>query len=206
MYGRRSGIVKHLHARQALALEQLERRAATGRQVVDPIGHPELLQRSAGVAAAYDGRTGRVRDGFCHSARSCRERLHLERAHWTVPEDRPGSFNLSRIGLDGLRSDIEAHPAVRDIHAVEVAYLRIRGEAVTGDDVERQQDPAVRGLRLLERFARELDPLLLDERISRLTPLRAKEAERHRAADQQRIRHVEKAVYEGDLVGNLRSA
>src|SRR5436190_21977301 len=37
-YGRRSGIVEHLDARQALALEQLERRAAARRQVVDAVG------------------------------------------------------------------------------------------------------------------------------------------------------------------------
>src|SRR3954449_4898424 len=112
MYGRRSGIVEHLHTWQALALQQLERCAAAGRQMVDAIAEAELLQRGTGVAATDDGRTGRVRDGFRHSARSCRERLHLERAHRTVPEDRPGSFNLFRIRLDGLRADVEPHPAI----------------------------------------------------------------------------------------------
>src|SRR4051812_42215077 len=54
MYGRRraSCIVERLHARQRLALEQLERRAAARRQPVDPVGQAELHECRAGVAAA----------------------------------------------------------------------------------------------------------------------------------------------------------
>src|SRR6478735_11541845 len=106
MYGRRSGIVEHLYSGEAFSLEKLERGAAASRQVVDPVREAELHYRGTRVAPADDGRSGRVRDGFCHPARTCRERLHLERAHRTVPEDRPGSFNFLRIRLDGLRPDV----------------------------------------------------------------------------------------------------
>src|SRR3954449_10143050 len=56
-YGRRSGIVEHLHAGQAFAFEHLQRRAAARRQVVHAFGQSELVQGGAGVAAADDGRS-----------------------------------------------------------------------------------------------------------------------------------------------------
>src|SRR5436853_4934619 len=61
MYARRSGIVQDLHARQALAFEQFERRTAAGRQVINTVGETELVQCGSGVAAADDGGAGRVR-------------------------------------------------------------------------------------------------------------------------------------------------
>src|SRR4051794_38873208 len=202
-YGRRSGIVEHLHAGQAFAFEHLQRRAAARRQVVHAFGQSELVQGGAGVAAADDGRSGRVRDSFRHSARACRERLHLERAHWTVPEHRPGSFNLLGIRVDRLTADVQAHPALRHADPVEVAPLRVGRELLARDDVERQQDPAVGRLCLLEGLARQRDTLRLDQRVAGVVPLRAEEAERHRSTDEECVGHVEEAVDECDLVRDL---
>ena len=52
----------------------------------------------------------------------------------------------------------------------------------------------------------ERDSLLLDERIPGGDALCAEEAERHRAADQERVGHVEETVDERDLVRDLGPA
>ena len=54
--------------------------------------------------------------------------------------------------------------------------------------------------------ARELHPLLLDQRVAGRDALRAEEGEAHRTADQERVGGVEKAVDQGDLVAHLRAA
>src|SRR3954451_10995871 len=68
MYCRRdpSGVIESLHSGQLLPLEQLERRAAAGRQVRDIVGEPELGQRRRRVAAADDGRPARAGHGLGH--------------------------------------------------------------------------------------------------------------------------------------------
>ena len=53
---------------------------------------------------------------------------------------------------------------------------------------------------------RQLDPLLLDQRVARRLALRAEEAEAHRAADQDRVGDVHEAVDQADLVADLRPA
>ena len=60
--------------------------------------------------------------------------------------------------------------------------------------------------RPLERLARQLDPLLLDQRVARLVALGAEEAEAHRAADQDLVGELEEALDHADLVGHLRPA
>src|SRR5207253_5739280 len=73
---------------QPLALEELERRATAGRQVVDVRLQAELRKRGGRVAAAHDRESGRTGDGFGEDARAVRERLQLEGAHGAVPEHR----------------------------------------------------------------------------------------------------------------------
>src|SRR5215204_4409660 len=56
-----SCVIQHLHARQRLALEQLERRATAGREVVHVVREAELREGGPRVAASDDGRARRVR-------------------------------------------------------------------------------------------------------------------------------------------------
>ena len=103
-----------------LALDQLERRAAAGRQVRDLVGEAELLERRGRVAAADDGRPGRVRDRLGDRPRAGGERLELERAHRPVPEHGPGrARSLAPYAARGARADVEAHPAVGHVDAVD---------------------------------------------------------------------------------------
>src|SRR3954463_15526322 len=61
MYGRRaSGVIQRLHPREILSLEQLERGAASRREVRHLAGQPELRERRGRVAATHHGRAARV--------------------------------------------------------------------------------------------------------------------------------------------------
>ena len=119
-----------LHAGQRLALDQLERRAAAGREVVDPVGEPELRERRGGVAAADDRRRRASPATASATARvPGRERLELERAHRAVPEHRARAARSPRRSARAVRgADVEAHPAVGHVDAVELAALGVGRE------------------------------------------------------------------------------
>ena len=169
---------------QFLALDQLERGAAAGREVGDAVGEPELGQRRRGVAAADDrgrlGRGHRLGDGPGPG----RERLELERAHRAVPEHGAGGRDRRAVALRGARADVEAHPAVGHVDAVERLDLGVGAERAAGDEVGRQ-------LELRRRRAacrRGLDARLLAQRGADVVALGLEEREAHRAADQDRVR------------------
>ena len=73
-------------------------------------------------------------------------------------------------------------------------------------EVDRQGQLAVGLLGPLQRLGGQLDALLLDQRVAGLDPLRAEEAEAHRAADQDLVGDLEEAVDDADLVGDLGAA
>src|SRR4051794_1476206 len=99
MYGRLwSGVIQRLHSRELLALQQLERSPATGRQMCNAVGETELGKSGSGIATAHDRGARRLRDRLGHTARAGRERLHLEGAHRPVPEDR--SCGLDALGVE----------------------------------------------------------------------------------------------------------
>ena len=83
-------------AGQLASLEELERRAAAGRDVGDGVGLPGARERGDRVAAAddRDAATGRQRLGDRHRARG--EGVDLEDAHRAVPEHRPRGGDLAR--------------------------------------------------------------------------------------------------------------
>src|SRR4029079_8160380 len=92
---------------QLLALEQLERRPAAGRDPVDVVVEGELGDRADGVAAADDrvpiDRGDRLGDRFRPSC----ERLPLEDAHRSVPEDRLRAADHLAEPRATVRADVE---------------------------------------------------------------------------------------------------
>src|SRR5438270_7314034 len=56
--------------REVALLDQLERRSATGRHVVDAVVEPELVDRGDDVAAAHHGEARRLGDGLRHRSRA----------------------------------------------------------------------------------------------------------------------------------------
>ena len=112
-------MAERLHARESLALDQLQRRAAAGGHVRDAVGEPELGHRGRGVAAADDGHGIRIGDRLGDGARARGERLELEGAHRAVPEHRAGRAITSRVAARAALPDVEAHPAVGNVDAVD---------------------------------------------------------------------------------------
>ena len=111
---------------QLSALHQLERGATAGREPVDRVGQSELLQRRHGIAAADHRVTRRGRDRLGDGSRAAREGLELEGAHRPVPEDGPGPRDpLAEVG-GRVAADVEAHPALGHVDAVELAGLGVR--------------------------------------------------------------------------------
>src|SRR4051812_31045701 len=208
MYGRRplSGVIERLHSGQRLALEQLERRATARGQVRDLVRQAELGERRRAVAAADHGGSRRLRHCLGEGARACGERRELEGTHGPVPEHRAGRGDLLAVLLRGPRSDVEPHPAVGHLSALDLPALGAGVEAVAQHEVERQQQAAARALGLLERLARQLDALLLDEGVARGLALGPEEREAHRAADEDGLGQLHEAFDQRDLVRDLRPA
>src|SRR5712691_1027215 len=91
--GTASSHFEHFHARERLALEPFEERAARGRDICEPLGHARGVERRHRIAAARNGtkppgaREFRRRLG--HLDRAGIERLELEGAERPVPDQGP---------------------------------------------------------------------------------------------------------------------
>src|SRR5207244_1449583 len=101
-------------ARQLLALEQLEARAAARRDPRDLLGQTELVQRAHRVRSADDRERPLVRgDSLCDRLCPAGEPWPFEDTHRAVPEDRARSGDRVREPLARLGPDVEAEPVLR---------------------------------------------------------------------------------------------
>src|SRR5262249_17465631 len=107
----RSGCGDDRDARQLLALEDLERRAAAGGGPRAAAEQAELVQRADRVRAADDRERGRIGHRLGDGPRAAGECGPLEDAHRAVPEDRSRAGDRGREALARLRPDVEAEPA-----------------------------------------------------------------------------------------------
>src|SRR5204863_3816840 len=125
--------------RQPLALEELEERAAAGRDIGDPVADLELLDRRGRVAAARDRERLARGDRLGHAPRACGELGMLEHADRAVPDDRARAAEPPLVGRGGLGADVEDHLVARDLARALHAAARARVEARADDDVGRQR-------------------------------------------------------------------
>mmetsp|Transcript_9349 Transcript_9349/g.22432 ORF Transcript_9349/g.22432 Transcript_9349/m.22432 type:complete len:217 (+) Transcript_9349:130-780(+) len=149
--GARLGLLERGDARQHLALEELERRAAARRDVRHALRDARLLDGRDRVAAADDGGTaavGQVGEHVRDRERARGERVHLEDAHRPVPHDGARAFELGADRVDAARPHIEAHQARR--HRAHRHHLRrrVRLERGCDDSVDRQKQPHAARFRL----------------------------------------------------------
>jgi hypothetical protein len=134
------------------------------------------------------------------------ELRHLEHAHRTVPEDRPGVRERSREVGTGRGTDVEAEAVGRDLGRGHDPRLRgavTRGELAVDDDVAGQQDlhPELLGPR--EVGAAGLELVLLEEALADLVALGLEEGEDHAPADEQLVGLAQQVVDHAELVGDL---
>src|SRR5690606_41653570 len=114
--------LEHGDPGELLALQELQARAATGRDVAElRLVEAETAHRGGRVATAHDREAVRVGHRLGDGPRTTRERLELEDAHRAVPHDR--ARRADRLGESLARggADVEADP--------------VRGERVGRDDL-----------------------------------------------------------------------
>ncbi|TYZ65774.1 hypothetical protein PybrP1_009975 [[Pythium] brassicae (nom. inval.)] len=152
-------------ARQLLALEQLEARAAACRDVAHLRSEPRLLDCRHRVAAAHDRRRAarralreRVRD----AQRALGERWELEHAHGAVPHDRAARAQLLLKLPPRLWADVQAHPVRRDHVRRHRLNLRVRREPVRHHHVGRQEQLHAAPRGFVQDLARQLHFIILD--------------------------------------------
>ena len=149
---------------------------------------------------------GRGGHRFGHSARPRGERLELEGPHWPVPEDgsRPAD-PLGEIGR-GVAADVEPHPALGHVDAVQQTDLCVRVELPPEAQVLGQLQDRVASLGLFQHVSGGLHSLLLDQRVAGVPAIGLEEAEAHRTADQNLLSDPEEAIDNTELVGDLGAA
>src|SRR5690242_20167588 len=178
--GTRSAISQGLHAGQIPSLHQFKRRAAPRRDPVDGVRKTELLKGRNRVTPADHGVTGGCCDRLGERSRPARERLELEGAHRAIPEDSAGAPDpLAEVG-DRVAADVEPHPALGHVDAVEQPGLGVRIELPPEAQILGQLEDRVTALGLLQEAPRRLHPLILDQRIAGVPALGLEEAEAHR--------------------------
>ena len=195
-------------ARQRAALDQLERRAAAGREVVDRVLQAEVGERRGRVAAADDGQP-RARRPPPGRPRACRRRTARARRRPSGRSRRPCRRPRSRWrSARAVRGpDVEAHPAVGHVDAVELAVLGVGGEAVADDEVAGSSRRAWRGAPPGRAAPRACSMSSASHSESPTAcPWAREEREAHRAADQDRVGELQEALDHADLVGHLRAA
>ena len=172
-----------------------------------------LLDGADGVAAA-DDRDAAVgldgRDRVADAVRALGEGRELEAAHRTVPDDRLGFLDGPGEELDGLRTDVETHPAVGNI-ALEGLELNVAGvllgrELVGDDVVDGEKNLDALGSGGLEHLAAVGDLLVLAEGGADLKTLSLLESVSHAAADDERIDLIKEALDDRELIGDLGAA
>src|ERR1051325_1653385 len=92
-----------------LSFQELEKRSARGRHVVDLVRDAVPVDCRHGVAPARDRESLGLGDGARERLGALRIGLFLEHPDRAVPDDRAGFRELGRIGLRGPGPDIEDH-------------------------------------------------------------------------------------------------
>src|SRR3954452_14675438 len=167
----RSGILQRLHPWKVVALHQLERGAAAGRDPVNLVGETEPLQRRDRIATADDGVTGRRRDRLGDGAGAGVEGRDLEGPHRPVPEERSRAGDPLAEVRRGVGPDVQAHPALGHVDPVQLPRLGAGFELLAEDEVVGQLEDGVARLGLGEHALGRLDSLLLDEGVAGVPPL-----------------------------------
>ncbi len=202
-------IEQHGHARQLATLEELERGAATGRDVGHPLGQALLRDRGDRIAATDDDRRPGIRPLGEHprdGLRAVRERRDLEHAERPVPEH--GLHVGQRLDhqvLAGL-AQVDDVPRGRDLLGLERLVLGAAGDLLGHDDVDRQDDPdAVVG-------GHRQDPpgvvgtIGLGQALADRLALRQQERVGHAATEDEQVDLGQQVVDDPDLVGHLGPA
>src|SRR6202171_6181230 len=165
---RESFVGEGFDAGEFASAQEFEGGAASGRDVRNFVCNTGLMDRGDGVTTT-DDRSGAAAsdcgDGFGHFERALGESGHFEYAHRAIPNDGFGRGNFLAIGVDGLGTDIEPHPAVGGGGNRERLRCGIRFEFGADDVIDRQEKSEFLGLRFFTQAASEFELVIFDERL-----------------------------------------
>ena len=166
----------------------------------------QLLHSRRGVAAADDG--DRAALGHCagHADGAGREVLPLRNAHGAVPNHGARALNGAREQLDGLGTNVQAHPAVGNGGGVYHLALGLGVKLLAHLGVNGQQELHASLLGLFQGGLGQVDLVLLAQGGADAVALGLKEGVGHAAADDQGVNLCEQVVNNADFVGNLGAA
>jgi len=191
------------------ALEQLQRGTASSGDVRHLVGKTSLLDGGNGISSSNDGDdafASQISESGGNGGRAVGELVELKNTHWAVPNDGLALAESILEDLDGLRTNIQAHPAIGD--RIERANLRvgIRGKLVGHNEVNGQEEFNSLGLGFfLERLG-QLQLVLLNEGISDGEAAGLVESEDHASSEDQLVALLEKRLDHADLGRDLGPA
>ncbi|KAL7551129.1 hypothetical protein ACHAWF_014328 [Thalassiosira exigua] len=202
-------VVERGNSGEDLALQELQRRSASGGDVRHVSRASRQLRGRDGVSSSDDGGRalllGQVREDVHDSEGALLERLHLEHAHGTVHDDGLAVGEELLLLGRGVGSVVESHPPVGDGVGRDDLGVRLGVELVGDNDVGGEEDLLPELLRLLEDFLGGVDEVFLDEGGPDAEALRLEEGEDHASSDDDLVALVEEGIEDGDLGGDLGS-
>src|SRR6267142_4314059 len=189
--------------------EKFKGSAAASGDMGDFVREAGVMNGCDGVAASNDGSSAGAcgsSDAFGNLERTFRESGHLEYAHGAVPDDGFCGGNFLTIGFDGFGTDIQAHPAVgcgRDGNGLRRGIsLEFRAD----DVIDRKQQCEFLLLRFGTQAPREVQLVVLDERLADGLAVGFEEGVSHAAADEHNVGNFHQVFDDFDLVADFGAA
>ena len=194
------------HAGQLQPLQELQRRAAAGADVGDPVGKAHLLHRRGTVAAAHDGDGAAVGQRLGHGPGTGGEVVELKHAHRAVPHHRARAAHRAAEGLDGVRADVHALPALGDGHGADHLAVGVVGEVVRRHGVRGQQQLHAVLPGLFKHIQGVVQLVVFAQALADAAALGLGKGVGHAAADDDGVGLIQQVVDDADLVADLRAA
>ena len=162
-----------------------------------------LFDGGDGVATTDDRDAVQLREGVGDAEGTLGEGVHFEHTHRTVPDDGLALVEFALERLEGVRTDVETHPAFRNVVDGDDLRLGIFGELVRDDDVGREQDLHALGFSLGHEFLGEVDLVVFNEGRADGLAERLVEGENHTAAEDDLVRLLQQGLDDANLGGHL---
>ncbi len=172
-------------------------------------GQLELLDGAHRVAAAdHDGHAGigPLGQETRHGAGPVTEGGHLEDAHGTVPEDRPGLHECGLESCPGIGADVYGRPGVGDPLDGHDLVLRAARHLLGHHHVRGQEELDTLLLGRGHDGLGVLHPLALEQALAHAEALGREERVGHAAADDEAVDPLQERLQDLDLVGDLGAA
>ena len=186
----------------------------------DLLGNAGLLDSRDRITSTNDGDgsglLGSVGNSLGDGDSTLGEVGELEDTHGTVPDDGVGGVDGVGEVSDGLGTNIETHPTIRNRVDIDLIYRQerretysleagISGELVSNNDIGRKEELDALGLGLLDDLTSLGDEVLLNEGGTDLEAHGLVEGEDHASTDEDGLALLHEGLEDRELGGDLGS-